>query len=141
MISQVFAKAHIFTLTESIVVLPSLGVQLETRRGSPFFSRPLFTGRRFIPLCALQDIIINEGLHRWDVRYYLALMNGNCPDMIILEVAYEVVMPSFTVQNHPLTPSVQNILPYHDVLVYVYRCLQTQIPNMAESPERRFVHT
>ncbi|KAF8350803.1 hypothetical protein F5887DRAFT_318203 [Amanita rubescens] len=55
-------------LSESIVVLPSLGVQLETRRGSPLFSRPLFTGRRFIPLCALQDIIISEGLHRWDVR-------------------------------------------------------------------------
>ena len=94
----------ISSLTESIVVLPSLGVQLETRRGSPLFSRPLFTGRRFIPLCALQDIIIGEGLHRWDVRYCLAFMNGNRADMIILEVAYEVLMPSFIIHTHPLTP-------------------------------------
>lgn len=90
---------------ESIIVLPSLGVQLETRRGFPFFSRPLFTGRRFIPLCTLQDIIINEGLHRWDVRYYLAFINGNHPDMIFLEVAYEVFIPSLIVQTYSLTLS------------------------------------
>ncbi|KAF8699452.1 hypothetical protein AX14_000952 [Amanita brunnescens Koide BX004] len=109
-------------LSESIIVLPSLGVQLETHRGSPFFSRPLFTGRHFIPLCAIKDIIINEGLHRWDVRYYLAFINGNRPDMIFLEVAYE------------------NVLPYHDVLVYVYRRLQMQIPNVAEPPGRKISH-
>ncbi|KAF8628413.1 hypothetical protein AX15_003935 [Amanita polypyramis BW_CC] len=100
-------------LSESVVVLSSLGVQLETHWGSPFISRPLFTNRRFIPLCSLQDIIINEGLRRWDVRYYLALVNEKGPDIVSLEVAYE------------------NLLPYHHVLVYVYQCLQNHIPSAA----------
>lgn len=98
-------------LSESIVLLPSLGVQLETHWGSPSFPRPLFTSRRFIPLSALQDVIINEGLRRWDVRYYLAFVIGEGSD-VSLEVAYE------------------NLLPYHNVLLYTYRCLQSRIPNV-----------
>ncbi|KIL69648.1 hypothetical protein M378DRAFT_69222 [Amanita muscaria Koide BX008] len=98
-------------LSESIVVLPSLGVQLETRRGFPSFPKPLFTSRRFIPLRALQDVIINEGMHRWDIRYYLAFVEEKRPDNVCLEVAYE------------------NTLPYHDVLLHIYQGLKTQIPN------------
>lgn len=112
---------------ESIIVLPSLGVQLETHRGFPLFSRPLFTGRRFIPLCTLQDIIINEGLHRWDVRYYLAFVNANHLDMIVLEVAYEVFIRSLIVHTHSLTlcrmcyPIMMFSYMYIDVFKFKYQ--------------------
>ena len=41
---------------------------------------------------------------------------------------------------HTVTQFVQNVLPYHDVLVYVYRRLQMQIPNVAEPPGRKISH-
>lgn len=38
----------------------------------------------------LQDVAINEGLSRWDVRYYLVAVTGLESEHIVLEVAYEV---------------------------------------------------
>ena len=72
---------------ESLIVLPPHGVQLETHRG-PFGS--WFVSRRFIPTVYVQDIIINEALRRWNVRYYLAVIVA-CPGQNIeLAVAFEV---------------------------------------------------
>jgi phosphatidylinositol glycan class H protein len=73
---------------ESVVVLPPYGVQLETHRGLP--SLPLFVSRRFIPLTEVQDVLINEGLRRWDVRYYLAVLYTPRQAEQHLAVAYEV---------------------------------------------------
>ncbi|PCH38121.1 hypothetical protein WOLCODRAFT_96527 [Wolfiporia cocos MD-104 SS10] len=82
-------------LWESVVILPSLGLQLETHRGPPRI--PLFVSRRFIPLSTLQDFIINEGLHGWDVRYYLAAIQQSRTGAVSLEVAYENLLPRFPV--------------------------------------------
>jgi phosphatidylinositol glycan class H protein len=73
---------------ESVVILPPHGVQLESRHGLP--SLPLFTMRRFIPLTTLQDVVINEGLRGWDVRYYLAAIQQVGPRSSVVEVAYKV---------------------------------------------------
>ncbi|KAI0928605.1 hypothetical protein AcW1_005802 [Taiwanofungus camphoratus] len=75
-------------LWESVIVLPSLGIQFETHRGTP--SAPLFASRRFIPLSSLQDFVINEGLRRWDIRYYLVAIQRPHSNMVSLVVAYEV---------------------------------------------------
>jgi phosphatidylinositol glycan class H protein len=73
---------------ESVLVLPPYGIQLETHRGLP--SLPFFVSRRFIPLTEVQDVLINEGLRRWDVRYYLAVLCSPRQGEQHLEVAYEV---------------------------------------------------
>lgn len=63
---------------ESILSLSPHGLQLEAHRGIPptpiTRSIPLFTSRRFIPLPSINDIIINEALYGWNVRYYLAVL-------------------------------------------------------------------
>ena len=75
------------TFLESVIVFPSHGVQLETHRG-PF--TPLFVSRRFIPIVYIHDVIINEALHRWNVRYYLALIVDVPGENRELAVAFEV---------------------------------------------------
>ena len=35
---------------------------------------PLSTSHTFIPLSEISTVIINEGLRRWSVRYYLAVV-------------------------------------------------------------------
>jgi len=82
-------------LWESVLVLPSYGIQLETHRGLP--SLPLFVSRKFIPLAEVKDVLINEGLRRWDVRYYLTVLYCPQPAVNSLEVAYENILPRFPV--------------------------------------------
>jgi len=82
-------------LWESVLVLPPYGIQLETHRGLP--SLPLFVSRRFIPLTQVRDVLINEGLRRWDVRYYLAVLYSPWRGEQRLEVAYENTLPRFPV--------------------------------------------
>ena len=74
---------------ESVVVIAPHGIQLETHRGFPP-SLVLSASRRFIPMSALQDFVINEGLRRWDARYYLAAIRKNGPNGFALQIAYEV---------------------------------------------------
>lgn len=88
-------------LWESVLVIPPHGIQLETHRGFP--SYPLFASRTFIPLTTFQNFIINEGLRRWDVRFYLAVLQKPSNTALHLEVAYE------------------NLLPHFPVLIEVYR--------------------
>ena len=75
-------------LTESIIVIPSYGIQFETYRGP--LGVPLFSSRRFIPFVYLQDFVINEGLHGWNVRYYLAAVEKPEMGVVRLHVPYEV---------------------------------------------------
>ncbi|KII88622.1 hypothetical protein PLICRDRAFT_41813 [Plicaturopsis crispa FD-325 SS-3] len=82
-------------LHESVIVLPEHGIQLETHRGFPPW--PLAVSRLFIPTSELLDFIINEGLRRWDVRYYLAAMKKTDTPGFALEVAYENILPHFPV--------------------------------------------
>jgi phosphatidylinositol N-acetylglucosaminyltransferase subunit H len=41
-------------------------------------------------MSALQDFVINEGLRRWNVRYYLTAIQRNGENDFSLHVAYEV---------------------------------------------------
>ncbi|KAG2078065.1 hypothetical protein BDR04DRAFT_445088 [Suillus decipiens] len=92
-------------LHESVLVFPAYGIQLETHRGYPLL-KPLFVSRRFIHASLLKDFVINEGLRRWDVRYYIAAVHGSSTDKIALDVAFE------------------NILPHFPILLEVYRGVQ-----------------
>lgn len=77
-------------------MLPPHGVQLETHRG-PF--GPLFASRKFIPSEHIHDIIINEALWRWNVRYYLAIVIEAPGRPHELAVAFEVHTPSILFRN------------------------------------------
>jgi len=83
-------------LFESVLVIPPHGIQLETHRGFPP-SRVLFVSRCFIPTSSLQDFVINEGLRRWNVRYYLTAIQRTKPTDMTLQVAYENILPHFPV--------------------------------------------
>ncbi|KIM80721.1 hypothetical protein PILCRDRAFT_821977 [Piloderma croceum F 1598] len=95
-------------LYESVIVIAPHGIQLETHRGFPP-SSVLSASRRFIPMSALQDFVINEGLRRWNVRYYLTAIQRNGENDFSLHVAYE------------------NILPHIPVLLEVYKAVQTML--------------
>jgi len=81
-------------LWESVIVFPATGIQFETHKG--ILGRPLFVSRKFISLSTLSDVIINEGLRGWDVRYYLAALTKD-GDSVKLQVAYENLLPRFPV--------------------------------------------
>ncbi|KAH8106748.1 hypothetical protein BXZ70DRAFT_246052 [Cristinia sonorae] len=85
-------------LWESVIAIPSLGIQMETHRG-PLLTMPIFVSRHFIPLEHLQDFIINEGLRGWDVRYYIAAVKftPSGGGGTSLRVAYENILPYFPV--------------------------------------------
>ncbi|KAI0831489.1 hypothetical protein BC628DRAFT_1510889 [Trametes gibbosa] len=80
---------------ESVVVLPSLGIQLETHRGPAGY--PLFATRKFIPWSTLEDFLINEGIRGWDIRYYLMAMNRTPQSTLKLDVAFEHLLPRFPI--------------------------------------------
>jgi hypothetical protein len=64
-------------------VLPHLGVQIESSKGisMPFSERTwtLSTSRNFIPMDEMHDVLINEGLHRWDWYFYLIILRRTPP--------------------------------------------------------------
>ncbi len=76
-----------FYVAESVIVFPGHGIQLETRNG---FKKMSTTTRRFIPLTVIRDVIINEGLFGWNVRYYLAIMIEDPSGHQAIHVAFEV---------------------------------------------------
>lgn len=88
---------------ESVVVIPPHGLQLETRRGISSAMQVL-TSRKFIPAIYLQDFVINEGLRRWDVRYYLVAIHHCGRGEVKLDVAFEVwcslQRPPFSFSEH-----------------------------------------
>ncbi|KAK4685234.1 phosphatidylinositol N-acetylglucosaminyltransferase subunit H, partial [Tremellales sp. Uapishka_1] len=81
--------------TESATPISNLGLQLSTTRGIslplPFLPRlviPLSTSRDFTPLSAISTVVINEGVRRWSVEYYLAvvLMDGDTVKVVFDEI-------------------------------------------------------
>ncbi|EIM89942.1 uncharacterized protein STEHIDRAFT_50368 [Stereum hirsutum FP-91666 SS1] len=82
-------------LWESVLVIPPHGIQFETHRGFPGY--PLFASRNFIPLTALQNFVINEGLYGWNVRFYLAALQQLSDGSAKMDVAYENIKPHFPV--------------------------------------------
>ncbi|KAI6008069.1 hypothetical protein EDC04DRAFT_3123178 [Pisolithus marmoratus] len=96
------------TLYESVLVFPTLGIQLETHIGHPSLG-PLFVSRRFIHASCLEDFVIHEGIRRWNVRYFLAAIKRSNNGSISFHVAFE------------------NILPYFPVLLQVYTRVQNSM--------------
>jgi len=72
-----------------VLVFPTHGIQLETHRGYPLL-KPFFVSRRFVHASLLEDFIINEGLRRWNVRYYLAAVHRSSADAFAIDVPFEV---------------------------------------------------
>lgn len=77
-----------FPTSETVLVIPPHGIQLETHRGLPPW--PLAISRRFISLTNLRDVIINEALYGWNVRYYLAAVKEHPSTGFSLDVIFEV---------------------------------------------------
>ena len=75
------------TVPESVTPLPGLGIQLSSTRGLqiPFCSTrlPISTSHTFIPLSDISTIIINEGLTRWSVKHYLAVVKSGGQGVVV----------------------------------------------------------
>lgn len=71
-------------------MLPSKDLKLEVHRGLP--GLPIFIERQVIPASTISAVIINEGLHGWNVRYYLAVLT-KVDEAQSLHVLYEVKLP------------------------------------------------
>ncbi|KAI0372833.1 hypothetical protein BV20DRAFT_990132 [Pilatotrama ljubarskyi] len=99
-------------LWESIIIIPSLGLQLETHRG--FTGIALSSSRRFLPWSSLEDFLINEGLRGWNVRYYLVAITRTQQGALKLEVAFK------------------NTLPRFPILLEVYHAVQEALDNGSE---------
>ncbi|KAF9242091.1 hypothetical protein BU15DRAFT_73019 [Melanogaster broomeanus] len=65
-------------LHESVLVFPAVGIQLETHRGHP----------------SLEPLLDSEG---WNVRYYLAALKRSNKGDISIQVAFENILPYFSV--------------------------------------------
>ncbi|XP_006458221.1 hypothetical protein AGABI2DRAFT_115231 [Agaricus bisporus var. bisporus H97] len=78
-------------VAETVLVIPPHGIQLETHRGLPRW--PLAISRRFISLTNLRDVIINEALYGWNVRYYLAAVKEHPSTGFSLDVIFESILP------------------------------------------------
>ena len=111
-----------FGCIENVIVLPSKDLQLEVHRGLP--GLPISIERRVIPVSTISAVIINEGLHGWNVRYYLAVL-AKVGETESLHVLYEVrppFPPSASTSTEVLFT--QNQLPRMPVLRDVYHNLQ-----------------
>jgi hypothetical protein len=78
-----------------MIAFPKVGVQLQTTRGIsiglPFlissnayrFRIPLSTSSDLVPLEQISTIIIHEGLRRWRVEYYLAIVKRSGAGIVV----------------------------------------------------------
>ncbi|KAI0327170.1 hypothetical protein GY45DRAFT_1309203 [Cubamyces sp. BRFM 1775] len=82
-------------LWESVVIIPSLGLQLETHRG--FAGISLSASQRFVPWSSLEDFLINEGIRGWNIRYYLVVISRTQQAALKLDVAFENILPKFPI--------------------------------------------
>ncbi|KAK1922705.1 hypothetical protein DB88DRAFT_512224 [Papiliotrema laurentii] len=85
---------------QSITPLPGLGLQLSTTKylAIPWVhtSTPivLSTSKTFIPLSEISTVVINEGLTRWSVRYFLAVVQRGGTG---IHIAFKDVRPRHAV--------------------------------------------
>ncbi|KAF8595962.1 hypothetical protein BDV93DRAFT_500810 [Ceratobasidium sp. AG-I] len=81
---------------ESVLAIPTIGLQLEAHRGLSIFGKHFTTriSRTFIPISTISDIFINEGLCGWNVRRYLAILPA---EESRLQVVFEALDPPFPV--------------------------------------------
>jgi len=150
-------------LHESLLVFPALCIQLETHRGHPLLPFPISVTRHFIPLSALEDVVIHEGFRRWNVRYYLAALqrhkqpiasvlaavSDECKIDASISVSVDEKTKARLECSHLSSPieasdsivevhvAFKNILPYFPVLHAVYCGVQVKLFQVAS----RFMET
>jgi hypothetical protein len=64
-------------LTESVIVIPGVGLQLEANRGFQLWTLPacsLSTSRRFYPQSAVEDLLLIESISGWSIRFSLGVI-------------------------------------------------------------------
>ncbi|WRT69292.1 uncharacterized protein IL334_006276 [Kwoniella shivajii] len=93
-------------LYETVIPLPSLGIQLSVTKGvsipsllCPFTSSrrcliPLSTSYTFIPLSDISTVILNQALTRFTVRYYLGIVKKRGEGIVL---AFHATRPGFQV--------------------------------------------
>ncbi|KZV71869.1 hypothetical protein PENSPDRAFT_675151 [Peniophora sp. CONT] len=94
-------------LRESIIAIPSLGIQFETHRGFPPFT--FSVKRTFVSMAELEDIVLNEALYGWNVRYYMAALHRSDDGEPRLQVAFETILPRFPIL-HPILHDLRSYL-------------------------------
>ena len=80
---------------ESILAFPSIGIQLETHRGLSIFGHSVLSigvSRDFLPIPAVSDIIINEGLCGWNVCRYLAVLSAGESQLKVVFQASQIIV-------------------------------------------------
>ncbi|EAU88604.2 hypothetical protein CC1G_04310 [Coprinopsis cinerea okayama7 len=97
---------------ESLVVIPCHGIQIETHRG--FLTKVLSSSREFIPFSVFEDLIINEALYGWNVRYYIAVLTQSSTGAPILRVGFPNMLPHFPILQEIYT-DIQDLLPRRQV--------------------------
>lgn len=86
-------------MIECVVVFPQHGIQLETHKG--FKGLVLFSSRTFIPFANLDDVVINEALYGWNVRYYIVALTKAGNGDTVLKVAFPVSLPKSRLDGTP----------------------------------------
>lgn len=65
-------------MVESITVINNVGIQLSTRY---LFAKPSIV---FVPFSNIQNIVINEAIVMFQVRYYLAIVVKDSPKLLVV---------------------------------------------------------
>lgn len=83
-------------ITESLTPMPSLGVQLGTAKGLTVMNWEwkISHSKRFVPLSDVSTVVIHEGLVRWGVSYYLAVVGSSVT--VAFEVGSRLQVPKLT---------------------------------------------
>lgn len=96
-----YRESRCFHLTaETVTPIPNLGLQLSTASGLSLFGHELQVAhsKRFVALSNISTVVINEGLVRWGVRYYLAVVGQG------VVVAFEVRTGFTSTDDRTSTP-------------------------------------
>lgn len=88
-------------LSETILTIGGLGLQLSTTRGlllsfplisSSTLKIPISTSSQFLPLTSISDVVINEGIYGWTIIYYLVIIQHNSK-AVKLHVGFPELLP------------------------------------------------
>lgn len=72
--------ANVDLVEESLLVIRGLGIQTSTSSATYLFK----ASTRFIPTTQIQDIVIHEAFKGFEVRFYLAVIVGDEPDVVVV---------------------------------------------------------
>ncbi|GAA5918010.1 hypothetical protein JCM8208_004049 [Rhodotorula glutinis] len=93
--------------TETITLLPSLGIQLSHKREFALFPFPVDSHQRLVPLERVHKVVINEGLQGAGGKAYLAVVEGALDKGSERETVH-VVFPNILPRLSDLEPVRQN---------------------------------